>query len=86
MQYKVLIANLYLDCNYSHFKIEIFISAIILKNYEHKIYLGLQCILLTLGQIRKDTITKKISPKKMITKVNFVVVFFTRTAVKKIWM
>ena len=66
MQYKALITNLYLDCNYSHFWVEIFVSAIILKNCKHKIYLGLEYNLLTLWQIRKDIITKKICPKKMI--------------------
>ena len=41
MQYKAQIANLYFDCNYSHFKIAIFVSSMVLKNYKHKIYLDL---------------------------------------------
>ena len=41
MQCKALIANLYLECSYGHFKIEIFVSAIILNNCKHKIYFGL---------------------------------------------
>ena len=36
MQYKALITNLCLDCNYEHFWIEVFVSAIIKKKKKKK--------------------------------------------------